>query len=317
MLAKLGAPGDTMVTSGSGNNLVKIHAVRRANGTLGVLIVNEDPANSYTANLAYNGFTPSGSPTVYTFANNAAAITSATQGPASSVTVGPYSLTVLAIPGSGGAVVSVPGPPGPPAAGHLSSSTSGNTSGAATLSWAASTPGSYPVAAYRVYRTGSTGDTLVATQAGTTLDLTGLTIGASYGYYVVAVDTQGNASLPSSPGSFIVPPPADASCAVHYAITSSWQGGFTGAITMTNRAAAAINGWTLTFTWPVAGEALQSGWNGTWTQTGQNVTVTSASWNGTLAADGGSVSIGFNGTDTGPTTAPAAFFINGTVCSTV
>ena len=36
-----------------------------------MLIDNEDPSNSYTVSLAYNGFTPSGSPTVYTLANNA------------------------------------------------------------------------------------------------------------------------------------------------------------------------------------------------------------------------------------------------------
>jgi hypothetical protein len=32
---------------------------------------------------------------------------------------------------------------------------------------------------------------------------------------------------------------------------------------MTNRAPTPIDGWTLTFTWPAAGEAVQSGWNGT------------------------------------------------------
>ena len=79
MLTKLGSPGDGMVTATSGNALVRVHAVRRAGGSLDVLIDNEDPANSYTVNLTYNGFTPSGSPTVYTLGNNATSITSATQ----------------------------------------------------------------------------------------------------------------------------------------------------------------------------------------------------------------------------------------------
>ena len=50
---------------------------------------------------------------------------------------------------------------------------------------------------------------------------------------------------------------------------------------------------------PAAGEAVQGGWDGTWMQGGQQVTVNAASWNATIPANGGSVSIGFNGTDDG------------------
>ncbi|NUR63039.1 MAG: alpha-L-arabinofuranosidase [Catenulispora sp.] len=316
MLSKLAAPGDQLISSSSGNALVRTHAVRKANGDLSVLIENEDPSSSYTANLAYNGFTPSGSPTVYTLANNGTTITSTTQSSASSVTVAPYTLTVIQVPGSGGGVVSAPGTPGQPTASNLSSTTASNTSGTATLSWPAATAGTYPIATYQVYQLGSGGSsTLVATQTATTLNLTGLTIGASYSYDVVAVDTHGNASLPSSPVTFTVPPPATASCAVHYVVGNSWPGGFGATITLTNKASTAINGWTLTFTWPAAGQAVQSGWNGTWTQSGATVTVTNASWNGTIAAGGGSVDLGFNGTQTGQNPAPAAFSINGTICA--
>ena len=315
MLTKLAAPGDQMVGTSSGNSLVRVHAVRRANGSLSVLIDNEDPSNSYTANLAYNGFTPSGSPTVYTLANNGTTITSATQSSTSSVTVAPYTLTVVSIPGSGGGVATAPGAPGQPTASNLASNTSSSTSGTATLTWPASAAGTYPVAKYQVYQLAGGGSTLVASPTGTTLDLSGLTIGTSYSYDVVAVDTQGNPSLPSAPVTFTVPPPSNASCAVHYAVTNSWPGGFGATITMTNLSSTPINSWTLTFTWPAAGQGIGSGWNGTWTQSGQNVTVTNASWNGMIAANGGTVSLGFNGTDTGQNPAPAAFYINGNVCS--
>ena len=127
LLSKLGAPGDEMVTSTSGNALVRVHAVRTASGALNVLIDNEDPANSYTVSLTYNGFTPSGSPTIYTFAANANSVTSATQSSTSSVTVAPYSLTVVHVPGSGGTGVTAPGAPGQPTASGLGSSTSGPT----------------------------------------------------------------------------------------------------------------------------------------------------------------------------------------------
>ena len=316
MLSKLGSAGDELVTSTSGNSLVRVHAVRSAGGSLNVLIDNEDPGNSYAVSLAYSGFTPNGSPTVYTLANNATSITSTTQSSASSVTVSPYSLTVVHIPGSGGTGVTAPGAPGQPTVSGLSSSTSGNNTGTATLSWPASTPGTYPVADYQVYQQGSNGSsTLAGTTAATSFSLTGLTIGNSYTYNVVAVDSHGNTSLPSPPVTFTVPPPKNSNCAVHYAVNSSWPGGFSVSVTMTNNGSTAINPWQLTFSFPASGEAVQGGWNGTWSQSGQQVTVTAASWNSTIAANGGTVSIGFNGTDTGQDPVPTAFYINGTVCA--
>ena len=315
MLSKLGSPGDEMVSATSSNALVRVHAVRRAGGSLDVLIDNEDPGNAYTVSLTTNGFTASGSPTVYTYASNAAAITSTTQTSASSVTVQPYSITVVQIPGSGGTGATAPGAPGQPTASGLSSSTSSNTSGTATVSWPASVPGTNPVADYQVYQEGSGGSsTLAGTTSGTSLTLTGLTIGVSYTYNVVAVDSQGNSSLPSPPVTFTVPPPANSSCAVHYAVNSSWSGGFNATITMTDKGSTAISPWQLTFSFP-AGESVQGGWDGTWTQSGQAVTVTAESWNSTIAASGGSVSIGFNGTDTGQDTAPTVLSVNGVECS--
>ena len=311
MLSKLAAPGDTMVTSSSSQPLLKVHAVRDTSGNLNLLIDNEDPSNSYTVSLATSGFTASGTPTVYTLANNATSITSGS-GSATSVTVAPYSLTVVHIPGSGGTGVTAPGAPGQPAVSGLSSSTSGSTSGTATLSWTAATAGTYPVAKYNLYNSAGT---LVTSVTGTSVTLTGLTIGTSYTYDVVAVDTQGNASLPSAPVTFTVPPPANASCAVHYTLPGSWPGGFQGGVTITNSAATAVNGWTLTWTWPNSGEVITQLWGGSYTQTGTGVSVTNASYDGTIAASGGTTTFGFLGNDTGQTTAPAAFYLNGTVCA--
>jgi hypothetical protein len=311
MLSKLAAPGDTMVTSSSSQALLKVHAVRDTSGNLNLLIDNEDPSNSYTVSLATNGFTASGTPTVYTLANNATSITSGS-GSATSVTVAPYSLTVVHIPGSGGTGVTAPGAPGQPTVSGLSSSTSSSTSGTATLSWSAATAGTYPVAKYNVYNSGGT---LVTSTTGRSVTLTGLTIGTTYTYDVVAVDTQGNASLPSAPVTFTVPPPANASCAVHYAVSGSWPGGFQGAATITNNGSAAVNNWTLTWTWPNSGEVITQLWDGSYTQTGTSVSVTNASYNGTISASGGTVNFGFLGNDTGQTTAPAAFYLNGTVCA--
>jgi hypothetical protein len=314
MLSKLAAPGAAMVASTSSQSLVRVHAVRDASGNLNVLIDNEDPSNSYTVSLGYSNFTPSGTPTVYTLANNATSITSAA-GSSSSVTAGPYSLTVVHIPGSGGTGVTAPGAPGQPTVSGLSSSTSSTTSGTGTLSWPAASAGTYPIASYQVYQTTSSGSTLAGTTTGTSLTLTGLTIGASYTYDVVAVDSHGNTSLPSPPVTFTVPPPSNASCAVHYSLAGSWPGGFQAGVTITNEASAAVNGWKLTWTWPNSGEAITQLWNGSETQSGTAVTVTNASYNATIGASGGTVSFGFTGSDTGQTPAPAAFYLNGSICS--
>jgi len=311
MLSKLAPAGSTMVTSTSSQSLLKVHAVRDTSGNLNVLIDNEDPSNSYTAGLATNGFTPSGTPTVYTLANNGTSITSAS-GSASSVTVGPYSLTVVHIPGSGGTGVTAPGAPGQPTVSGLSSSTSSNTSGTATISWPAATPGTNPIAKYNLF---DSSGTLVTSTTGTSVSLTGLTIGTTYTYDVVAVDSKGNSSLPSPPVTFTVPPPANASCAVHYVVSGSWSGGFQAGVTITNNGSSAVNGWKLTWTWPNSGEVITQLWNGSFTQSGTAVTVTNAGYNGAIAASGGNVTFGFLGNDTGLTTAPAAFFLNGNICA--
>lgn len=306
MLSRLGGPGDEMVGSTSNTALLKVHAVRRSGGGLDLLLDNEDPSNADTVSLSYSGFTASGAPTVYTLGNNATAITSAT-GSATSVTVPAYSLVVVALPG-GGTGVTAPGAPGQPVVSSL-------TSAGGTLTWPASTAGTYPVADYQVYQQNGATSTLAATTTSTSLALSGLTIGATYTYNVVAVDSHGDTSLPSPPVTFTVPAPADSTCAVHYAVSSAWPGGFGAAVTITNRGTTPTSRWTLTWTWPTAGEAVSAGWNGTFTQTGSAVTVTNAGYNGALAANGGSTSIGFNAADTGSDPAPTVFALNGTVCS--
>jgi hypothetical protein len=314
MLSKLAAPGDTMVNSTSSQSLLRVHAVRDTSGNLNLLIDNEDPSNSYAVSLAYNGFTASGTPTVYTLGNNATSITSAT-GSASSVTVAPYTLTVVHVPGSGGTGVTAPSAPGQPVASGLSSSTSSSTSGTATLTWPASTAGTYPVADYQVYQAGASGSTtLVATTTSTSTTLTGLTIGSSYTYDVVAVDSHSNPSLPSPPVTFTVPPPANASCAVHYTV-SSWSGGFQGGVTITDNSTTAVNGWTLTWTFPATGEDITQMWSASYTQTGQAVSAVNASYDATIGASGGTATFGFLANDSGQTTAPAAFYLNGNICS--
>jgi hypothetical protein len=105
------------------------------------------------------------------------------------------------------------------------------------------------------------------------------------------------------------------SASVHYAITSSWTGGFTGSITITNTGTTTISGWTLVFTF-TAGQTITQGWTGTFSQSGSTVTIVNASFNGTIAP-GGSVNPGFNGTWTTTNPSPTAFTLNGQATSIV
>ncbi|MGB2569073.1 glycoside hydrolase family 6 protein [Micromonospora citrea] len=106
-------------------------------------------------------------------------------------------------------------------------------------------------------------------------------------------------------------PPAGG-CAVTYT-PNAWTGGFTADVRITN-SGAAVNGWTLTFR-PGTGVRLTNGWNGEWSQSGDQVTVRNAAWNGGLPT-GGTVSVGWQGTFTGTSLpSPSGFQLNGATCS--
>ena len=84
-------------------------------------------------------------------------------------------------------------------------------------------------------------------------------------------------------------------------------------VTIANPGSSAINGWTLAFTFP-GDQKITNAWSGSVTQSGANVSITNASYNGTIAAKS-SVSLGFQGTWTSSDAAPTAFSLNGTPCS--
>ena len=108
-----------------------------------------------------------------------------------------------------------------------------------------------------------------------------------------------------------IPASAATSCQVAYS-ASSWSTGFTASVTITNEGSA-LTSWTLAYTYS-GNQQLTQGWSGNWSQSGETVTVTNASWNGSLAT-GASTQIGANFSYSGTNTAPTAFTINGTSCS--
>ena len=124
-------------------------------------------------------------------------------------TAGATPATVSDIPlYSGNTLVwgSGPSPAAGPSTPHSLTAGSVTTTGS-TLSWTASTAGTYPIAGYDVY---SSAGRLVAQVPATTTSyaVTGLNANRTspYGYYVDAVDTQGTASAASNIAQFITAP---------------------------------------------------------------------------------------------------------------
>ncbi|WP_328498092.1 endo-1,4-beta-xylanase [Streptomyces sp. NBC_00414] len=103
-------------------------------------------------------------------------------------------------------------------------------------------------------------------------------------------------------------------CAVTYAVQSQWNTGFTAQVTVRNTSTSAVDGWQLAWSWP-AGQSVTQAWNATVTQSGSAVTASNASYNAAIAP-GATVTFGFNGSWSGGNTAPTAFALNGTACTT-
>jgi cellulose 1,4-beta-cellobiosidase len=121
-----------------------------------------------------------------------------------------------------------------------------------------------------------------------------------------ALGTAGMAAVAATQAS------AAATCTVQYSVSSDWGTGFSLAVTITNTGSA-ITSWTLGYSYS-GNQTLSEGWSGNWSQSGENITVTNASWNGSLAS-GGSTQIGANFTYTGTNVAPTTFTLNGTACN--
>jgi endoglucanase len=116
-------------------------------------------------------------------------------------------------------------------------------------------------------------------------------------------------STPSQTSSPTASPSASASvgapgtCTAVFSLTNSWSGGYQGSVTVT-AGSSAITGWSVRWTFP-SGEAVTELWSGSYTVSGQVVTVTNESYNGSLGA-GANTSFGFTGSDPGAFTPPAS-----------
>jgi hypothetical protein len=298
-------PGDTLVSASSSQALVQAYAVKGTDGNLRVMLVNDDPSNSYTVSLGYAGFTPSGAvPAVATLTPPGTGITTTSSGSATSQTIAPYTATVITL--TPGSAVTPPTTPGTPVS-------SGVTSTAVNLSWTASTSTSSTVTGYQVVSVNGQAEALAASPATNSATISGLTPSTAYTFAVYAVDAAGNRSARS--GTVAVTTAAAANpgaCTVTYA-PNAWSGGFTANVTIANTGATAWNGWSVAFVFP-GDQKITNAWNAKIAQSGASITATNLSYNGTVAA-GGSTSFGFQGTWNTSDTSPTAFTVNGASCT--
>lgn len=100
-------------------------------------------------------------------------------------------------------------------------------------------------------------------------------------------------------------------CQVDYTVTAQWPGGFGTNVTVKNLGDP-INGWRLTWVFP-DGQGITQLWNGSYTQSGGQVTVTNT-WNNSIPT-GGTTNFGFNGTYTNANRIPSSFVLNGIACT--
>ncbi|GAB3434714.1 glycoside hydrolase family 6 protein [Flindersiella endophytica] len=100
-------------------------------------------------------------------------------------------------------------------------------------------------------------------------------------------------------------------CRVDYAV-NQWNTGFTANITLTN-VGDPVTSWQLGWTFAGNQQITQS-WSSSYTQTGQQVMLANAAWNGSLGTNA-STTMGFNANYSGTNATPSQFTLNGAVCT--
>ncbi|MER7787127.1 cellulase family glycosylhydrolase [Streptomyces sp. NPDC097640] len=210
--------------------------------------------------------------------------------------------------GGSGGDTQAPTAPGTPAASAV-------TATSATLTWPAATD-NVGVTAYDVVRVSGGTETRVATSTGTTATVTGLTANTAYTFAVYARDAAGNRSARSATVGVTTQQGGGSggACSVGYRVVGDWGSGFQGEISIRNTGSAAINGWTLGFSF-ANGQTISNMWGGTPQQSGAAVTVTPADYTATIPA-AGSVTVGFTANRGSTNSAPAAFTLSGSACAT-
>lgn len=190
---------------------------------------------------------------------------------------------------------------------------------AAALKWSAvATPANCSVT-YSLFRstisnfTPSTSNRIASGLTAAAYSDSGLTAATSYYYAIEASDTKGSSAASAKVSMTTPKAAATVACHVTYTIVSQWGTGFEATLAIQNTGATNITSWNLQFTFP-DNQQLTSLWNANYTQSGEKVTLTNESYNGSLPAGSTYTGVGLTANYSGANSAPTSFSLNGTVC---
>jgi len=102
MLDRLGhqARSQTLAVSSS-TPLISIHAVKRVDGKINLLLINKDPSQAYSISVSLNGASVRGIARVFSYGKDDASIQTSSkrvQGSSFAIKVAPYSMTTVQLP---------------------------------------------------------------------------------------------------------------------------------------------------------------------------------------------------------------------------
>jgi glucuronoarabinoxylan endo-1,4-beta-xylanase len=310
--SKFVRPGYVRVDAAS-NPQTNVYVSAYAGGSTVVIVAVNKSAGAVSQQFTLANTSPSGLACYVTDANRTLASLSGAGLSGSTLTASlpAQSMTtfVITVGSSSGGDTQAPSTPGAPTASQV-------TDTSAVLSWGASTDNT-GVTGYDVVRVSGTAETPAATSTTTQATVTGLTAGTAYTFAVYARDAAGNRSARSATVGLTTTGTGTGTptgtCGVGYQVVNSWTGGFQGEFTIRNTGAAALDGWTLAFTF-TAGQTITQMWGGTAAQSGGAVTVTPADYTRSIPA-GGSVTVGFLADQGASNPAPSGFTLNGGSCA--
>ena len=306
-------PGAVRIAATSSNSAVDLAAFKNTDGTVAVVALNTgSAADPITYSLSGTG-TPNGAtvtPYLTNGSNNVAAqAATSVSGGSFSASIPARSLVTYVVGstgsggGGGGNTVTVTSP----------GNQTGTAGTAESVQIHAADSGSGQTLSYSA--TGLPAGLSISSSTGL-ISGTPTTAGTSS---VTVTATDGTGASGSATFSWTISSSGggggggSASCQVTYSTQSQWAGGFVASVTISNTGTSAINGWTLGFTFP-GDQKITTAWNGVASQSGESVSITNASYNGTIPASG-STSLGFQGTWASSDAAPASFTLNGAACT--
>ena len=179
----------------------------------------------------------------------------------------------------------------PTAPGNLVAS--GVTSSSVVLNWSPSTD-NVAVTGYRIFRQqGASAATQIGTSTATSFTATGLTASTTYSFFVTSADAAGNVSATS--GSAVVTTAAatggggSPGGTPTVRIDNDWGTGYCATLIVANTTASAIT-WQVTVA--VQG-TITNLWNGTFTQSGNMITVSGVAFNAVIQPGQSNTTTGF------------------------